>query len=423
MSRVVLACWGSYGDLFPTLAIAARLQALGHTPVVASCPIYHDLVVAQGFEFRPLRPDVRPDDTELLHRVMDPKRGSEIVVKEIAAAAVRDSYEDLAAAAVGADLIVSHPITFAAPLLAEKMQLPWLSTVLAPLSFFSAYDFPVLPNAPQAVVLRSLGPWTGRLVMKMARQITASWCGPVRAFRAELGLPRGGDPLYEGQFSPHGTLALFSRLLGNAQRDWPAKTRLTGFPFFNSAIDMPDELTAFLDAGEPPVVFTLGTSAVSAAGSFYEESAKAIETLKCRAVLLIGRHPENRPRQLPSNVLAIDSAPHDQLFSRASAIVHQGGVGTTGQAMRSGTPQLVVPHAHDQPDNAFRVTNLGIARTLFPKRYAAAQVVTALTSLRTDPRYRERADVVGRQVRAETGAASAAAAIVAALKYGNVDAH
>jgi hypothetical protein len=415
LARVVLACWGSFGDLFPTLAIAARLKALGHTPVVASCPIYHELVIAQGLEFWPLRPDVRPDDSALLHRVMDPKRGSEVVVKEIAAAAVRDAYEDLSAAAVGADLILSHPITFAAPLVAEKMQLPWLSTALAPLSFFSKYDFPVVPNAPEAIALRRLGPWTGWLLMKIARRITASWCAPVREFRQALGLPRGGDPLYEGQFSPHGTLALFSRVLGDAQRDWPARTRLTGFPFFNSAIAMPAEVTAFLDAGEPPVVFTLGTSAVSAAGAFYDESASAIRELQCRAVMLIGRHPENRPRQLPPNVLVVDSAPHDQLFPRAAAIVHQGGVGTTGQAMRSGTPQLVVPHAHDQPDNAFRVTNLGIARTVFPTRYQAPRVVPALSALLTDPGYRARADVVGRQVRAETGAASAAAAILAAI--------
>ena len=415
MSRVVLACWGSYGDLFPSLAIAARLKALGHTPVIASCPYYDSLVTNEGFEFKPLRPDVSPDDTPLIQRIMEPKRGSEIIIRELISPAVRDSYEDLAAAAEGADLIVSHPITFAAPLVAEKLQLPWVSTVLAPLSFFSPYDFPVLPNMPHAIALRHLGPWTGRFLMTIARRITAPWVAPVQAFRAELGLPRRADPLYEGQFSPHGNLALFSRLLGDVQRDWPAKSRVTGFPFSNRAIPMPAELAAFLDAGEPPVVFTLGTSAVSAAGNFYDESANAIAELKCRAVLLVGRHPENLPPNLPANVIAIDSAPHDQLFSRASVVVHQGGVGTTGQAMRAGRPELVVPHAHDQPDNAYRVKNLGIARVLYPKRYTAPRVVAELKALMTETRYRERADMVGRQVRAETGAESAVAAMLAVI--------
>lgn len=412
MRRVLLVCWGSYGDLFPYLAIAERLKALGHTPVIASCPLYRDLVTHEGFEFFPLRPDVQPTDMTLLQAVMDPVRGPEVVVRELVAPAVRDSYADIAAAADGADLIVSHPVTFAAPLVAEKLQLPWMATVLAPTSFFSIYDFPVLPAAPGAVVLRNLGSWTSRLLKALARKATSSWLEPVTQFRRELGLPPGGHPLFEGQFSPHGNLALFSRVFGPEQRDWPANTRATGFPFFNRAIAMPDELKAFLDSGEPPVVFTLGSAAVSAAGTFYEESAKAVGALGCRAVLLVGRHPENIPRSLPPNVIAIDSAPHDQLFPRASVVVHQGGVGTTGQAMRSGRPELVVPHSHDQPDNAFRVKNLGIARVLYPKQYVASSVTAELRVLLADKTITERADIVGRQLRAETGAASAAAAMI-----------
>ena len=415
MSRIVLASWGSYGDLFPYLAIAARLKALGHTPVITSCAYYEDIVTREGFEFRPLRPALTPDDTALLERIMEPRHGSEIIVRELAVPAVRDSYEDLAAAADGADLIVSHPITFAAPMVAEKLKLPWVSTVLAPLSFFSVHDFPVVPILPQAIVLRRLGPWTGRLIMSVAHRITSSWVAPVARFREDLGLSPAGNPLSDGQFSPHGNLALFSRLFGDVQRDWPAKTRVTGFPFFNAAIPMPPELSAFLDAGAPPVVFTLGSAAVGAAGTFYEESAQATADLRCRAVLLVGRFAQNIPKQLPPDVIVIDSAPHDQLFSRASIVVHQGGVGTTGQAMRSGTPELVVPFAHDQPDNAFRVKNLGVARVLYPKRYVAPRVVAELGRLLTDKRYAERADIVGRQVRAETGAASAAAAMLAAI--------
>jgi UDP:flavonoid glycosyltransferase YjiC (YdhE family) len=83
--------------------------------------------------------------------------------------------------------------------------------------------------------------------------------------------------------------------------------------------------------------------------------------------------------------------------------------------MRGGKPVLVVPHAHDQPDNAFRVKNLGTARVLYPKKYTAARVTSELRRLMGDARHAERADTVGRQVRAETGAASAAAAIVTAI--------
>ena len=162
MARIVLACWGSYGDLFPYLAIATELRERGHTPVITSCPFYQTLVEQEGFAFAPLRPDVRPDDRALLAQLMDPRRGSETIVRGLLIPALRQSYDDLSAAAAGADLLVGHPVVFAGPLVAERLQLPWLASVLAPTSFFSAYDFPALPNAPWAVGLRRLGPWTGR---------------------------------------------------------------------------------------------------------------------------------------------------------------------------------------------------------------------------------------------------------------------
>ena len=406
---------GLVRGLFPYLAIADELRARGHTPVVTSCPYYQGLVEREGFAFRPLRPDVRPDDTTLIQHVMDARRGSEVIIRELVVPALRDSFADIAAAAEGADLVVSHPITFAAPLVAERRGLPWMATVLAPLSFFSLHDFPALPNAPQIVRLTRLTPWAGRALMAMARRITRPWVAPVVALRAEFGLPPAGDPLYEGQFSPHGNLALFSRAFGEVQPDWPARTTVTGFPFFNRAIQMPPALTAFLEAGDPPIVFTLGSAAVNTAGTFYQESAAAMAALGGRAVLLVGPQPRNVPAGLAPTVMAVESAPHDQLFPRASIVVHQGGVGTTGQAIRGGRPQLVVPFAHDQPDNAFRVEQLGIGRVVYPKRYQAQRVARELRTLLDGRDYASRADAVGRQVRAEGGAAAAVDAMLAVL--------
>jgi rhamnosyltransferase subunit B len=415
MARVLLACWGSAGDLFPYLAIADRLRGLGHTSVVATCATYGGVVASEGFDFRPLRPDVQPEDPALLARIVDPKRGTEVVIRELIVPALRDSVADLEAAAADVDLVVSHPVTFAAPIVAERRGLPWLSSVLAPMSFFSPHDFPALPNAPSLVVLRRLGPWTGRALMALARRTTASWTAPVAALRRELRLPAAGDPLYEGQFSPHGTIALFSSALGEPQPDWPAHTTVTGFPFFNRAIPMPEAVTQFLDAGDPPVVFTLGSSAVHTAGTFWDESLAALVALGGRALLLAGRDSARLAASLPRHILAVDRAPHDQVFPRASVIVHQGGVGTTGQAMRAGRPQLVVPHAHDQFDNAFRVRQRGLARVLYPAHYTAARAMTTLRTLLDDAAYATRASAVARQVRSEDGAACAAAVILEAL--------
>jgi UDP:flavonoid glycosyltransferase YjiC (YdhE family) len=224
-------------------------------------------------------------------------------------------------------------------------------------------------------------------------------------------MPRG-DPIYEGQFSPDLTLALFSHVLADPQPDWPPHTRVTGFVFYDEPNPLPPEVAQFLDAGPPPLVFTLGSSVVNTAGLFYHESVEAARRLGCRAVLLVGTDPQNQlPEPLPEGVLAVPYAPHGALFPRARAIVHQGGIGTTAQALRAGRPMLVVPHAYDQPDNAARVTKLGVARTLFPKHYVAQQVTVQLQALLAEPRYAQRATEVGHKVQVEAGDQQACDAI------------
>jgi UDP:flavonoid glycosyltransferase YjiC (YdhE family) len=130
-------------------------------------------------------------------------------------------------------------------------------------------------------------------------------------------------------------------------------------------------------------------------------------------VLLTGGFLENVPAALPEGVLLVDKAPHQLLFPRARAVVHQGGAGTTAQALRGACPMLVVPHGHDQPDIAFRVTRLGVARTLYPRRYTAARVAGELRRLLHDPAYQARATATAAIVRQEGGADAAAAAIAA----------
>ena len=408
MSRVVLSCWGSYGDLFPYLGLAVELKARGHVPVIATSPVYRDLVENEGFEFRPVRPDVDPQNREILERAMDPAKGSEVVVRQLIVPHVRDAYADLVEATRGADLVLSHPVTFATPIVATKHRLPWLSTALAPVSFFSTYDFPVLPPFTAVAHLTSRSRFAARGFLALAKRITGPWTAPVRSFRAELGLTDAGDPLYEGQFSPMGTLALFSRVLAQAQPDWPPNATVTGFPFFNRAIPMPPGLTEFLDRGEAPIVFTLGSSASGAPGAFYDESVKAAASLGRRAVFLVSKFaPALSQSQLPAGMMVAELAPHDSLFPRAAVTVHHGGIGTTGQALRSGRPMLVVPHAHDQPDNAARASRLGIARILDSRKYTADRAAAQLRALLDDPAYRQRADDIGREVRAENGAGAA----------------
>jgi UDP:flavonoid glycosyltransferase YjiC (YdhE family) len=414
--KIVLTTFGSLGDLHPYLAIALGLRERGYEAVLATSTCYRRKVEGMGLGFRPVRPDSDwVNDPAVMRRVMGLRRGTERLVREILLPALRESYQDTLAAAHGAALLVSFPLAFATRLVAERTGIPWASTMIAPLGFFSTYDVPVLPAVPiLSRLLHGLGPAFWGPLSRFLKWGTRSWAEPWDRLRAEIGLPPApeGNPLVDGH-SPSLVLALFSKLLADRQPDWPPQTVVTGFPFLDqeSGAGLPAALARFLDAGPPPLVFTLGSSAVRDAGSFYEHSAAAAQRLGRRAVLLVGRATGNRPAELPEGVVASDYAPFAELFPRAAAVVHQGGIGTTGRALQAGCPMLVMPFTHDQPDNAERVRRLGVARTISRRRYTPARAAAELGSLLEDPAYARRATEVGEQVRQEDGVAAACDAL------------
>ncbi|HET9332313.1 MAG TPA: glycosyltransferase [Gemmatimonadota bacterium] len=409
--RVLITTFGTLGDLDPYLALGRGLAARGHEPMIGTHDFYRAAVEAEGIGFRPVRPDADPNDRKI---AMDPRLGAEFVIRNVVLPHLRDSYLDTADAARDADMIVTHPLTFAGPIVAEEREMAWASTVLSPFPFFSRYDLPVAPPPPRAWRVHGM-PGVPDLLIRLAREITRSWIEPVRELREEHGLPPGGHPLYEGQHSPLLTLGLFSRVIAEPQRDWPASAKLTGFLFRDPPLAADPgtaPLEAFLDAGPAPIVFTLGTSAVAVAGSFYEESLAAARMLGKRAVLLVGDDPSNRPEApLGDDAIVIERAPYGALFPRATAIVHHAGMGTLAQALRSGRPMLAVPWAGDQPDNARRATRIGVAKTLPPKRYQADRVAAELRALLDDPALLARAARIGETVRAEDGVGAACDAI------------
>ena len=416
MARIVIGCWGSHGDFDPSLGLGLGLRARGHDVTIATIRYFEPHVRAAGLGFHPIRPDVRPDDATVVSRIMDGNRGTEFLLREIIFPGVRAMYEDLAPLAATTDLFISHPLTMAIPLLAEQRGIPWASTVLAPISFFSAHEMPVVAPMTWAKPLERFGAWPGRVLAGGARLVTGVWARPHAALRRSLGLPAGGNPMFEGQHSPRLVLALYSPRLGAPQPDWPAHVVMTGAMHHDAVhgTALAPEVEAFLAAGPPPVLFTLGSSAVLSPGRFWRESLAAVRALGVRAICLVG--PGNveaiRP-QLPPDTIALEMAPHSLLMPRAAVVVQQCGIGTLSQGLRSGTPILAVPFAHDQPDNAHRAARLGVARVLPPARYRARRVAAELSALLQDPAYRAAAARVAATVRAERGVQAACDAIEA----------
>jgi UDP:flavonoid glycosyltransferase YjiC (YdhE family) len=415
--RIVLTTFGTLGDVHPLIAIALEMRRRGHTPVLAVPEIFRPKIEPMGLEFAQVGPTLDPEDPQQVADLMDIHKGTERTLRDVLFPAIRQSYDELRRAVEakgGADLMLAGELTYQAPVVAEVTGVRWASYVLAPLSFFSAHDAPVLPPYPGLAKLQSAVPATGHAVTRFARWVTRHWAEPVYQLRAELGLGRGPNVLFDAKHAPSLVLAMFSPLLGEPQPDWPPNTEITGFVFYDGDAgkqELPAELEQFLQAGEPPVIFTLGSAAVLDAGNFYEESAKAALLAGVRAVLLVGTDARNVPQTQSASLCVARYVPYSKLFPRASLIVHQGGVGTTAQAMQAGRPMLVMPYSHDQPDNARRMRRLGIAGVIRRQDYTAERAARRIRRILGHSRFAERAAVVGEQLRRENGLAHACDAL------------
>ena len=416
--RIVLSNIGTFGDINPLIALALELKRRGHVPVMALPAVYEPKILPLGLEFHAVRPDIDPANSLLVEMVYDVKKGTETGLREFLFPVLRQTYDDLLDASTKpqrADLLLLGELNYAGPIVAEVTGIPWASYVLAPLSFFSAFDPPVLPMYPRLARADKTVPGMGRVIKRLARFVSRKWPQPIYDLRRELGLPRGANPLFDAKHSPHLVLAMFSRVLGTEQRDWPRNNVITGFCFYDSDAGnaaLPANLEKFMAEGEPPVVFTLGSAAVLAAGHFYEFSARAAIKLGIRAVLLIGSDQRNRPSQkLPESICVAEYAPYSALFSRAALVVHQGGVGTTAQCLRAGTPMLIMPYSHDQPDNARRMRRLKVARSIMRSSYTPSRVARRIKAMLAEPLFAKRSQSVAARLNHEDGVKTACDAL------------
>lgn len=415
--KVVLATVGSLGDLHPFIALGRALRTRGAYVVIASALEYKPKVEAAGLMFCAVRPSfddmqtrLRMDRAALTRAVL---AQGDFLLRDLIVPSVREAYEDMLPLVADADLVLTSSLCFGARLACERCAVPWIGIVLQPMMFLSAFDPPVIPKAEWlARVLRRLGAPASAIVLGLIKYAVGRLLRPIHALRREIGLPvTRQNPLFEGQFSGDGAIALYSDVLGGAREDYPKRTSITGFAWFDSddggEARLAPSMLAFLAEGPPPLVFTLGSLVVHDPGSFFRESVAAARSLGMRAVLLVGTATD--PAALrAADVCVCEYAPHSLVFPRAAAITHQGGIGTLAQALRAGRPQLVVPFFADQLDNAARALRLGVARSLSPSKYKAVAAARELKLLTTLARPRERARDVGDRLIHEDGAAVAA---------------
>jgi UDP:flavonoid glycosyltransferase YjiC (YdhE family) len=413
-SRIVIATFGSLGDLHPFLALGLELRRRGHHVILATAPHYQERIEAFCLPFEAIGPPVSPEDPELLHRLMRTARGPEFLFRKVFLPHLPQLYADLERVTRGADLLIASEVVFAAPILADKIGIPWVSVLLSPIAFLSAHDPSVLPPLARLPQFRGLPPVFHRTLFDLGSLATRHWAAPMQDFRRSLGLAPAKNPILRSKLGANLILAMFSKHFASPQPDWPPQTVQTGFAFFDQRAGQPltephqqtlERIRTFLEAGERPIIFTLGSAAVHVAGDFFHVSAATAHRLGVRAILIA---PQPEARFLAAaNILVIPYADYRTLFPHAAAIVHQGGIGTTSEVLRAGIPSLVVPFNFDQPDNAARAVRLGVAVQLPRRKYNRRHSYYALHRLLRDEGLRDRAIELGKLIRQEKGTSEA----------------
>ncbi|MDX2115415.1 MAG: glycosyltransferase [Planctomycetota bacterium] len=408
--RVLLTSIGSSGDINPFIALARELIARGHGATLLTNPYFEPTIRAAGVGFEPLGEAMAPEQVARdMPLCFNRALGAWMLIRRWFAPQVPMFVERLGAVidASAPDLLVGHQISFGLPWVAAARGVPWATCVLSPATMLSAADpslFPIGSDLTRAPM------WYRRFAHAMARRSMSFMLDrPLNVHRRSLGLPPGYDTFWTEMFSGDATVGMWSPVLRGRAADDPENFAVCGFPWHDrsaryglrgSALD--ERLERFLDEGEPPVVFTLGSVLSHGGRREFEMAAEACRRVGCRGVLVTGS-AEAAPAALPAGVLAVDYAPYGLLMGRGAATVHHGGVGTTAQALRAGRPMVITPFAHDQFDHAARLSRAGVATWLPRRALSARSLAASVSAVLGSGAMRDAAARAGERVRAENG--------------------
>lgn len=392
--NILLIAIGSHGDVHPFVGLGRRLRERGHRVTVVANPHFAELITRNDLAFEGVgtADDYRQAATEpdLWH----PIKGTRMVFAWGVAPLIRPVYDlierTMRSDASGETVIAASSLGLGARLAEEKLGARVAMVHLSPVILRSLHE---TARYPGVAMPRWMPRWLKGALFALGDRfvIDPGLVPALNAMRSELGLPPIRRVLKEWIHSPRLTIGMFPDWFAPVQPDWPASVRLTGFPLYDErGLDpLSPTLLKFLEDGPAPIAFTPG-SAMWVGRPFFQASADACRALGRRG-LLLSRHREHIPENLPPGVIHVDYAPFSELLPRCAALVHHGGIGTSSQALAAGIPQLVMPMAHDQMDNADRLRKLGVARVVLPKQYpvrVAAELRALLDSCETHERGR-----------------------------------
>jgi rhamnosyltransferase subunit B len=381
--KILLPTLGSAGDVHPTIALALALQSRGHHTTIVTNEFYGDQIRSLGIDFLHLGTILEGQQILADPRLWDISKAFSCIAQRVMLPNLRRLYRLIEEHSDSSTVVVASGICLGARVAQEKLGIPLATVHLQPSMLRSDLDSPVFGRI-------SLGPSVPTLLKRIfywaADQfiIDHELAPELNAFRGELGLRPVHRIFDEYLHSPQLLIGLFADWFAPRQPDWPGNLHLPGFVLYDAASQksVPTEAEQFLSEGSAPILFTPGSGAATL-GNFLKASAEACRLAGLRG-MLVTNFPEQLPANLPSGVRAFSYLPFSRILPRCLAMVYPGGIGTMAQTIKAGVPHLVVPHAHDQPDNAARIERLGLGKSIYSERYRSDRVASLLTKLCSD---------------------------------------
>jgi rhamnosyltransferase subunit B len=379
--NAILVTMGTDGDVFPFVALGARLRSRGHRVTLVANEPYQPLASRFDFAFRALVSNAETNEfignPDLWHPAKSALMGA-----RWAGPLIDRQYALLSELARDEEaVLVACPPVFAAGLAHEKIGCPLASVIAMPWMIPSVFSPPAMSCGI------NFTDWTPRVIVRLYWRLLEAAADlligtHVNRVRRSIGL-KPINRVARWSFSPQLVIGMFPEWYAPAQLDWPGQTMLAGFPLFDGEREgeLPKEVIEFCRGGERPIAVTFGTGMRHGAPLF-REAIEACRTLGARAILLT-KFADQLCHPLPSFVLQCRYAPFGKLFPHCAAVVHHGGIGTTAQALAAGIPQLILPMAWDQPDNARRVQRIGAGGWLKANDRTGPQIARALSRLMT----------------------------------------
>ncbi|MHC2016252.1 glycosyltransferase [Methylobacterium sp. CM6247] len=382
--KIIFVSIGSHGDVLPFIGLAVEMRRRSFNVLLAAPGHFETLAMQARLPFHPLGSQADYDEAIADPNLWHPRKGAALLLEyALKLMPVVDAFLGQEAER-GPILVVASTLSLGARIAQDRLGLDVITVHLAPFIFRSRHAPPVIPGVP-------LPRWFPN-GLKHSIQLGAEKyvlnpvsLPAVNAYRAEFNLP-AVDRLRTWWHSPQRIILMVPSWFAPPQDDWPHRTVQTGFPrvdTFGDAGTLSPSLAAFLEGGEPPLIFTYG-SAMRQAGRFFETAVAICRRMGRRGVLLAPQDGQI-PDDLPADVFRAAYAPLSALLPYSAGLIHHGGIGTVAEGLAAGVPQLIVPVAFDHFDEGERLRRLGVGMTLSRRRFTPSRASRCLNMLLHSP--------------------------------------